>query len=391
MRTASSSRFATLGRRVAVSLCALYVWVAAATSAVDASFTEGKPDLLSISALGFHPDGVLFLGDSKGGAVFALKLEEPADAGTKEGIQIADIETKIAARLGTRAPAVMIHDMAVHPKSGAVYLAVSRGRTEWTTRWHLPNDIADATILLRVGGDGEIREIPLEAVSFDRIALPKPVDADKAHRWKEGISLRADTITDLAFEDDVLYVAGLSNEEFASTMWRVPFPFESATMTTLEVFHGAHGEYETHAPIRTFVPYRLKGESHLLAAYLCTPFVTFPVDGLEDEKHLRGRTIAEFGSGNYPLDMVAYEKDGEPKLLIANSNLPMMIVDPKEIESYEGEIVTESETYAEGVPYEIRSGVGVQQLDLLNPAYFVALQRLPGGSLDLVSLPVRRF
>ena len=41
------------------------------------------------------------------------------------------------------------------------------------------------------------------------------------------------------------------------------------------------------APIREFVPYQLKDKAYLLAAYLCTPFVTFPVDDLEDGKHLK--------------------------------------------------------------------------------------------------------
>jgi hypothetical protein len=40
--------------------------------------------------------------------------------------------------------------------------------------------------------------------------------------------------------------------------------------TTLENYHGAHGKYETEAPVRAFVTYPLKGKSHLLAAYLPT-------------------------------------------------------------------------------------------------------------------------
>ena len=186
-----------------------------------------------------------------------------------------------------------------------------------------------------------------------------------------------DTITDLAFADGRVYVAGLSNEEFASTMWKVPYPFgPGISASTLEIYHGAHGAFETHAPIRTFVPYRLSGESHLLAA---------------DGRHVKGRTLGEFGSGNYPLDMVVYKKDGKDRLLIANSQLPLMIVKPEDIESFEGEILEEPATYTAGLPYEYRSGAGVQQLDLLTESTFVALQRLPGGTLDLVTLPVQRF
>ena len=84
-------------------------------------------------------------------------------------------------------------------------------------------------------------------------------------------------------------------------MWKVPFPFEGdTTATTLEIFHGAHGEYETHAPIRTFVPYSFGDESHLLAAYLCTPMVTFRTSEMQDGEHLKGRTVAEFSAALPP-------------------------------------------------------------------------------------------
>jgi hypothetical protein len=196
----------------------------------------------------------------------------------------------------------------------------------------------------------------------------------------------------MSYSNGTLYVAGLSNEEFASTMWRVPYPFQDGTTaTTLEIFHGAHGAYETHAPIRAFVPYALEGQEHLLAAYLCTPLVTFPTADLKDGEHVKGRTVAEFGSGNYPLDMIVYQKNGKDRLLIANSNLPFMIVDPENVEKFEGSITEEVEGYVSGVPYEIRSGTGIQQIDNLNAEYVVALQRLPGGTLDLVSLEIRRF
>ena len=357
-----------------------------------AEMVVGKPAIRSMSALAFGPDGTLFVGDSKGGAVFAVDVVDKATTSWAERFRLTDLESKIAAALGTTAGDVLIHDMATHPVSRRVYLAVSRGGEPWASSWNLPNDLADATILLRIDGDGEIAEVALDEVAHARAELPNPVDGAKTHRWKEGLSLRVDTITDLAFADGVVYVAGLSNEEFASTMWKVPYPFGAGvSATTLEIYHGAHGAFETHAPIRTFVPYELAGEAHLLAAYLCTPFVTFPTADLADGEHVKGRTLGEFGSGNYPLDMVVYEKDGKDRLLIANSQLPLMIVKPEDIESFEGEILEEPPTYLAGLPYEYRSGGGVQQLDLLTANSFVMLQRLPGGTLDLVTLPVRRF
>ena len=67
---------------------------------------------------------------------------------------------------------------------------------------------------------------------------------------------------------DVLYVAGLSHDKSASTMWKVPYPSgPQPTATMLEIFHGAHGEDETHAPIRTFLPCSLGDESYLKASW----------------------------------------------------------------------------------------------------------------------------
>ena len=373
-----------------------FLGLVAGTTAQAADKTEGlkrgTPDIKSISAMSFGAEGVLFIGDGKGGAVFALDLEDRKARGKTGYVELEDIEGKIAALLGTKASEIMVHDMAVNPISQNIYIAVSRGRGKWDSQWILPNDIADAEVLLRIGADSKIELVPLDKVLHARAPLPNPVAPGKKHRWKEGIQLRADTITDIAFSDGTLYVAGLSNEEFASTMWRMPYPFrDHVSATTLEVFHGAHGEYETHAPIRTFVPYRLSGRDHLLAAYLCTPLATFPMDDLKDGGHVKGRTIGELGSGNYPLDMVVYQKNGRDRLLIANSNLPLMIVEPESIEAYKGSITKEVEGYLDGVEYEFRSGTGILQMDQLNSEYFVALQRQSSGTMNLVSLAIRRF
>ncbi len=354
------------------------------------SLESGNADPKSMSVLVFSPDGILFIGDSKGGAVFAVetKAERNDDA---EPIQLANVEAAIAARLGTKAEEVMIHDLAVHPVSYEVYLSVSRGRGDWESIWQLPNHVADAGILLKVTHDGAIEEVALDNVRFARIALPNPVAADKKHPFMTELSLRTDTITDMALSGDTLFVAGLSNEEFASALWRVPVPFEDGTSaTTVEIYHGAHGTYETHAPIRTFVPYELGGEQHILAAYLCTPLSLFKVKELQDETHLRGRTIAEFGSGNYPLDMVVVEGETSDRIIIANSNLPLIIVDSDDIEAFDGQIIEQPEQYSAGVEHVKRSGTGIQQLDLMDNRFLVTLQRMPNGSLDLGATPLRR-
>ena len=357
---------------------------------LSASLKPGKATPRSMSVLTFAPDGTLFIGDSLGGAVFAIatddeKASEPKPAG------LPNIEDAIAARLGGKASDVMIHDLAVHPLSGSVYLATSMGRAGWNSIWQLPNHIADADILLRVDPDGTIHEVVLDKVRFARIALPNPVSAEKKHPFLEDLSLRTDTITDMAMSNDILFVAGLSNEEFASALWKVPIPFaDGTTATTVEIYHGAHGAYETQAPIRTFVPYTLGKEEQILAAYLCTPLSLFKVKDLEDKTHLKGRTVAEFGAGNYPLDMVVVKRPQGDQIIIANSNLPLIILDTEDIANFDGEIIEHPSEYTAGVKHIKRSGTGIQQLDVLANKYLVTLQRMPNGNLDLSSRALRR-
>jgi len=375
--------------RLACALLLALVAVPLAAEPPSAAFTTGRPDIRSLSALSFGPEGVLFVGDGKGGAVFALDLGPRAAREVEKPETVTDIEGRLAALLGAAPADVMIHDMAVDPIAKDVYFAVSRGRAGWTGAFLLPNDVADASVLVRLDAAGTPTLVDLASMRHARVALPNPVDPAKTVPWKK-TSLRTDTITDMVYSDGVLYVAGLSNEEFASTMWTVKYPFAGAVAaTTIENYHGAHGKYETEAPVRTFVPYPLKGKAHLLAAYLCTPLVTIPVADLQDRKHVRGRTVGEFGSGNYPLDMVLVRSEKGDRLLIANSNLPLLVVDPRDVEQYPASIDAPVETYTAGVRFIARSGTGIQQMDNLGDTHVLLLRRLAGGRLDLQPASIR--
>ena len=82
----------------------------------------------------------------------------------------------------------------------------------------------------------------------------------------------------MAFADGRVFIAGLSNEEFSSRLIAIPFPFSSEGFdaAAIEIYHGAHGRFETKSPIRTFVTYRIQNEPYMLAAYQCTPLVKLP-------------------------------------------------------------------------------------------------------------------
>lgn len=351
-------------------------------------FKKGKPDLQSIGVLEFNDEGILFIGDSQGGKIYAIDFSNEIRTPSEEQLVIADLEARVGGLLGTDASGVLIHDMAVNPVSQNVYLSVSRARGKWTSRWQLPNELADAMTLVKIEADGTMEEASLKSVNFNSISLPNPIDDTKEHEWKKGTKLRKDAISDISYHQGKLYISGLSNEEFYAAMWVTPFPFKNEVVaTTLEIYHGAHGAYETQAPVRAFLPYTINNESKILAAYLCSPLVIFDTEALEDGNHIKGRTVAEFGAGSFPVDMVSYSNEKGEYILISNSALPLMILDPKDIENYKGEITSEVQGYLAGVKYTPRSGTGIYHLADYDDKYIVATQRLASGKLALTPLP----
>jgi hypothetical protein len=201
---------------------------------------------------------------------------------------------------------------------------------------------------------------------------------------------RMESITDMAFVDGTLVVAGLSNEEFASKLRTIAYPFASVENgTSVEIYHGNHGQFETRAPVISFVPYTVNNQPHLIAGYTCTPLVKFPVSSLAAGAKVMGTTIAELGAGNRPTDMIVYSKAGKDYLLIANTSRGVMKVATDGFATAPG-ITTKVTTETGGVGFEpIAALKGVVQLDLLDAQRALVLSRADGGSMSLqaVALP----
>jgi hypothetical protein len=181
-------------------------------------------------------------------------------------------------------------------------------------------------------------------------------------------------------------VAGLSNEEFSSKLRRIPFPFGDGTAeevadNNLEIFHVSHGKWETAAPIRAFVPY--DGGRSILASYTCTPVVHFPLSDLTSGTKVVGRTVAELGAVNQPLDMVSFVEGGEEHLLVANSAHGLVKIHCRDIDAQEP--LTEPQGPV-GVPRETEDLRGITRLANLNGSHVLALQADQAGRQHLRSL-----
>jgi hypothetical protein len=358
----------TLAFAVAVS----WSGVPAAERAATDSGTG--PQFKAMGPLTFGPDGVLFAADTNAAAIFAIELGQASATKAPGAKSIAGIDQKIAALLGTDVREIAVTDLAVHPSTRNAYLSVMRGQGS-----------AAMPVLLRVDGAGTIEVVSTSALRYSRVELPNAPTANPG----ETRNTRAQSITDMAFVDGRLYVAGLSNEEFSSKLRSVSYPFATVDRgTSVEIYHGSHGQFETRSPVYTFVPHKVNGETNLIAGYLCTPLVKFPVSGLQPGAKVMGTTIAELGNRNRPLDMILYKKNGKEFLLMSNNSRGVMKIPTDNFDAAKG--ISERVADKAGIQYEtITAMKGVEQLDLLDASNSIVLARSDAGvlNLDIVGLP----
>jgi hypothetical protein len=335
----------------------------AATGLADDGLTKGTPDLKSANVLAFGPKGLLFVGDSQGAAIFAIDTADAKPAGEKD-LNVERIDAKTAAALGVSDKDVKINDVKVNPASGNVYLAVTRGTG------------AGQPAIIKVTRDGNAAPLKLTDVMFAKVSLPNASDKQ-----------RAQSITSMAFLDGRLFVAGLSNEEFASTLRAIPFPFKDADKGAgIEIYHGNHGRLETASPIRTFTPYKIGKEEHIMASYTCTPLVKIPVSELKPGAKVKGTTIAELGMGNTPLDMIAYTKDGKDYLLTANTRYGVLKIPTADFAS--AQPITARVGGTAGPKFEtVDSLKDVQHLAKLDNTRAILLVKT-GAGFDLKTVPL---
>jgi len=369
----ASTVFYMLGRprnwsALAIAFTSLISWNA--TTALAAGKADGlkagKVELQSGGPICFGPDGLLFIGDPKAAKVHAVGTGDN-QTGPAEAVNIDNVTETLAGKLGVKAKDVRINDMTVNPASRKVYLSVSR--------LNASNEIPVIFAITK----GELNEVALDNIPNASVELGNPVAA--------GSKQRQETITGIKFVKDKIYIAGLSNEEFASTLRTAPYPFDGKVASSgIEIYHGAHGQYETKAPVRTFTAYEINGRDEILAAYTCTPLVRIPVSELKNGK-VKGTTVAELGNRNKPLDIITYTKDSKPYALIANSARGVMKVSLDEIEKVNA--IVERISDKAGLTYETIADLkGVDQLDKLDDTHAVLLVRTPEKvSIKTIDLP----
>ncbi len=340
--------------------------------------------LTAISTMAFGPDNILFVADPMAGKIFALDVTDGSDdADADKHFNLYSIDSLIADHLEAEQGTLAFSDVATHPLSGAVFVGVSAGAG--TEAW---------AEVVRVGADGSVTTI--DASGAPSFALSDPI-SDEVTFWGR-VPARTLSITDLDYDDGMLYVAGLTNADFASTLYKIPYPFDGTqAASSVEIYHAAHGQSETRAPIRTQVIVELSGEKYLLAAYTCTPLVAIPLADIQDGAHITGKTIAELGHGNTPKDIMhltytdPFTTEPVEAIVLTNQQRGTMMIHVADIEAAIAEpgITEPSGLATAGVAFEtIPLDVNAIHTKPQGAARVISLRRnLAAGTTDLLSVP----
>ena len=335
-------------------------------------------DIRSISRLAAGPGNVLFVADWKTAHVHAITLPEAAQKPPGTAFNILDLETLLSKQVG--GARITVEDMVARPGTAEVYVAVSYSA-------------AKTPALFVVTGDQKARRLDLKAAKSTSVALRDAPTTDYEF-WKETPE-RSFTVTDMKWRDGELFVAGLSNQEFASTLRRVKYPFDSQqSITSVEIYHTGHNLIETRAPIRAMSFATWGGKAYLVAAYTCTPIVTIPLDDLKDGAHIRGKTIAELGYGNTPADMISYTRTEQGKtedfLLLLNFERGASLIPVSQVEAAgAGPGFNKSVPFGQTAGLEVTAAplAGALRLDNLDEKSFIIVRRqLEKDALQLVTV-----
>jgi len=203
----------------------------AAASAVGLALPGGlyaaSGPLRSAGVLTFGPDNVLFVGDITGAKIHAFALRDKDLTSQTDVVSgnfhnfegrdhVVGLDQKLAALIGTTTDKIVINDMAVHQPTEQIFLSVERGRS------------TDAIPLIVKVNHGRLEILDLDSVPHSQVAVPDEPDS-KAMLEFDPQQMYA--ITDIEYYKGEVFISGITNQRFASTLHRIPYPFNSKMAT----------------------------------------------------------------------------------------------------------------------------------------------------------------
>lgn len=338
------------------------------------------PAMQSATKLTFGDAGTLFVADWKGAHIYALPVAMPPPA-TGKPYNLQDVQAPIAKALGVTPSALRFEDLAVQPGSEVAYVAL-------TVRGARGNS---SPAIVAIDATGKITRVDLSKASTAAAISDAPAADVKFWRDLPAPTL---TVTDMRYYQNRLYVAGLSNRSFASTLRVYDYPFKGKSQdTTVEMYHPVHNQVETRAPIRSMAVMTLGGEPTLVAAYTCTPLVTIPLKDLKDGAHVVAKTVGELGWGSAPNGLVTFRQGDTEYALLLNSSRSADLLSATELSAGAA-----APGLSQPIDWPTKPLLGVKaittpmaasmRVDNLNTQLLLALRRGDAdGNMQLVSIP----
>lgn len=342
---------------------------------------EGDPEIKSINVISFAPEGILLIGDGRGSQVIAVDTGDRSPQG-KTFQPISDIDKELAARIGANPNGIEIVDMAVNPASGIAYIAARKQDDK-------------SNVIFTVTPQGTINLLDLESVKYARVTLAS---------GKASISV----ITDVAWAESQIIASARSSESFSSKIFSIPVPLSQDTESRVfsaETYHVSHGRWETKAPMSVLIPVTENDQTYIIGAFSCTPVVKYNINAIKPGATVKGTSMIELGSGNRPIDMFVYEKDGKPFVLantfrFHHSRKPFG-PSPYWTVKFQQGLLVGSDTVNDNAVRRLTSGYrpatdriemveayhGVMQMDRFGSTQSLALRDTSKG-LQLVALPL---
>ncbi|MCI0464034.1 MAG: hypothetical protein L0Z62_44435 [Gemmataceae bacterium] len=341
------------------------------------SAATGNPQVKSIQAIGFGPQGLLLVGDGSGSQLVAIDTGDTTPIKWTK-TEVPQITEQLAGRLGTTAKGISLTKMAVNPASSRAYFAVRK-----------TDDKSD--LILTMDGTGKVNEFRLDNVKHVRIKLPANV--------------KSTLITDVAWADDRVLAAVQAQGKFKSKIVSVLTPLthgSEGTVFSAETYHVAHKRWETEAPMRTVFPYKLDGKRYLVGAFTCTPIVKYPIDDLVGDAKVKGVTVIENGNGNEPRDMFTYTKNGKTYILLSTLRRSKTPIGPSPywVVKVDGELLRETTNVNEKALWRVKGNTkpltdravvvepyhGVVHMDRLDEQRALVIRTDDKGNLTLAAL-----
>jgi hypothetical protein len=335
----------------------------------------------AVNVIKFGDAKTLFVGDSKSATLYAYNIASSENATAQQGYNIHDLSQKIATFAKISPLDILIRDLAINPTNKEAYIAFdTKTKSGYFSQ------------IIIVNQSGEIRAFDLRKTTHTEVKLTDAPTSD--FKYWDKTPMRSFTFTDIDLHKGKVYISGMSNAEFSSALRMVDFPFNDSKVSTtsVEIFHAVHGQMETRAPIQTLTFVTLEDEDYILAAYTFTPLVLIPVKDLKDGAHIVGKTIAEMGYGNTPIDIIKFKSAAMDKvpyegIILSNKNKSAQFIDLNDIkESNKAASIGYAGIGEAGTARTTLPLTNLLQLDDQDDYHITSIKRNPdNGSLELLS------